>query len=92
MKKFNAAFDQLFEELRQPKEVRIDNLSDQLSQIHNISGEIDESGLSQTKLEGYQYWFQKLQTDKVIWLPRQILYQLVAGLKTRFDFIHKAVH
>jgi hypothetical protein len=85
MKKFNAAFDQLFEELRQPKEVRIDNLSDQLSQIH-------ESGLSQTKLEGYQSWFQKLQTDKVIWLPRQILYQLVAGLKTRFDFIHKAVH
>jgi hypothetical protein len=85
----------MLKELRKQKRARKKEFLDVLSQIHNISGEIagflnlnddvptvDEYDLSHKKLEGYKSWLQKLQNEKVIWLPSPILYQLVTGWKT----------
>lgn len=90
----------VLKQLWQQKEERIKDFSDVQSQIQRICGEItgnlnlndvpvvDESDLSLKKFDEYQSELQELQKEKVIWLLCRILYQLVADLKTPFDFIH----
>ena len=90
----------VLKELEKLKDERKKSIIDALSDIFEIREElggppkmnnivaIDESNVSQRLLECYQSTLQKLRNEKVIWLPRSMLYQLVAGLKTPFDFIH----